>query len=106
MGIDLVDISRFERFTDSHDAFLVKVFTPSELAYCFTFKEPKSHLAGIFACKEAASKALGIHEYPFALLEVLHDDNGKPEIFYQGKKMSVAVSITHTDTVAAAIAAL
>lgn len=106
IGIDLVEISRFERFAnDSEAAFLKKVFSAREIGYCFGYKDFAPRLAGTFAAKEAASKALGVDRFPFAELEIRRTKKGAPEVWRKGKRLSVKVSITHTDSIAAAIAA-
>jgi holo-[acyl-carrier protein] synthase len=60
LGVDLTDIPRvaavFERYGDR---FLRRVFTDGEIAYCTRRRNPVPHLAGRFAAKEAAMKALG-----------------------------------------------
>lgn len=105
IGIDLIEVSRFNRFEKQpNHSFLKKVFFDSEISYCFTYKEPASHLAGIFAAKEAVSKALGVAKYPFSSLEIRHRADGAPEAWRGGKKLRVQVSITHTAKTAAAVA--
>jgi holo-[acyl-carrier protein] synthase len=60
IGIDATDIPRvadvFERYGER---FLQRVFTAGEIAYCTKRRNPAPHLAGRFAAKEAAMKALG-----------------------------------------------
>src|SRR4026209_2578575 len=60
LGIDVTDIPRiasaFERYGER---FLRRVFTDGEIAYCTRRRDPVPHLAGRFAAKEAAMKALG-----------------------------------------------
>ena len=60
LGFDATDIPRigttFERYGDR---FLRRVFTDGEIAYCTRRRNPVPHLAGRFAAKEAAMKALG-----------------------------------------------
>jgi len=108
IGLDIVDISRFAGFDDRVQQLanhrLAKIFTKREIVYCFKFKEPSSHLAGIFAAKEATSKALGVKKFPFIEIEVRHGKDGEPQIWHNNKKLPVKVSISHTDTVAAAVA--
>lgn len=105
VGIDLADVARFRHAAENKDShFLHKVFFQSELDYCFSHADPAPHLAGIFSAKEATSKALGVHKVPFAEVCVCHDREGKPEVYRGGKRLAVSISITHTDTVAAAIA--
>lgn len=56
-GIDLIEIERIQQAIDRHgDRFLKRIFTSGELAYCGDRLES---LAGRFAAKEAAAKALG-----------------------------------------------
>ena len=105
IGVDIAEVTRFKRFikTPGHH-FLKKVFSPEELSYAHTHAEPAVHLTGFFAAKEAASKALGVVRYPFIELEVRHDAEGAPEIWHKGKKIKMSISITHTRSVAVAVA--
>ena len=60
IGIDATDIPRVAQLFDKYGArFLQRVFTPGEIAYCTKRRNPVPHLAGRFAVKEAAMKALG-----------------------------------------------
>ncbi len=105
VGIDLVEVARFKPMTkNTQHPFLQKVFTTQEVQYCYQFKERATHLAGTFAAKEAVSKALGVEKYPFAEIEIKRTAAGKPEAWKGKKKLSVALSITHTTTFAAAVA--
>jgi holo-[acyl-carrier protein] synthase len=60
LGFDATDIPRvrevFERYGDR---FLHRVFTDVEIAYCTRQRDSVPSLAGRFAAKEAAMKALG-----------------------------------------------
>lgn len=104
IGFDLVEVARFKRI-GKNAPFFKKVFTERERRHCRSYKNPLPHFAGIFAAKEAASKALGVKKFPFADIEVRHASSGKPELWFQGKHIkSAAVSISHTDTVAGAVA--
>ncbi len=105
IGLDLVEISRFKQFDKKTvDHRLRKIFTKLEISYCFQYKSPASHLAGIFAAKEASSKALGAVKFPFVELEIRHGKDGSPQVWKKGRRLSVSVSITHTRDLAAAIA--
>ena len=104
-GIDIVDISRFRRFKkDREHAFLKKAFSAREIEYCFKYADPAPHLGGLFAAKEAASKALGVSRFPFVSLEIRHSKDGAPEVWKAGRKLSVSVSVSHSAGIAAAIA--
>ena len=86
-GIDLVLNKRIEKNIQSPD-FLKKVFLPSEL-------KNKKKLAGIFALKEAAMKALG-KKLDWRDIEVRAREGKKPEIKFFGKKFkSLDASISH-----------
>lgn len=58
-GIDLVSVERFRRAAERRPRLLERVFTPGELARAGKRRDPVRHLAGSFAAKEAALKALG-----------------------------------------------
>lgn len=105
IGIDLVEVARFRPYAKkpSHH-FLKKAFSSAEIAYCFQFADPATHLAGLFAAKEAVSKAVGATKYPFYELEIRLDKNGAPEVWRGKRKLNAQISITHTRTMAAAIA--
>jgi holo-[acyl-carrier protein] synthase len=105
IGIDLIEVSRFKKLDKkAKGAFLSKIFTKKEIAYCLSHAEPAVHLAGIFAAKEAMSKAAGTKRYPLIEIEIRHDKVGAPEAWHKGRKMRGQISITHTRSLAAAVA--
>src|SRR5919197_116700 len=60
LGFDATDIPRIREMLDRYgERFLQRVFTAGEIAYCTQRRNPAPHLAGRFAAKEAAMKALG-----------------------------------------------
>src|SRR5579859_7026227 len=60
LGFDATDLPRIrDAFTRYGDRFLRRVFTDGEIAYCTRQRDPVPSLAGRFAAKEAAMKALG-----------------------------------------------
>ncbi len=87
-GIDIVDISRFERFVEEHNVPLFqRLFTRGELDYCATKKRSAQHYALRFAAKEAFLKALGTglrEGVSWRDMEVVHDEYGKPELHLSG----------------------
>jgi len=111
-GIDLIEISRFHEINPKiKQRFLQRVFTQAEIA---SGNNRDEYLAGLFAAKEAGSKALGtgIGEILWQDLEILADDNGKPCLNLHGNAAKIArsngwiswsVSITHTGILAAAV---
>ena len=60
LGFDATDIPRIAAaYARFGERFLQRVFTEGEIAYCTRRRDPVPHLAGRFAAKEAAMKALG-----------------------------------------------
>jgi holo-[acyl-carrier protein] synthase len=60
LGIDATDIPRVREVLGRHgERFLRRIFTDVEIAYCTRQRDPVPSLAGRFAAKEAAMKALG-----------------------------------------------
>jgi holo-[acyl-carrier protein] synthase len=111
-GIDMVEIERLETLNPRiKDRFCKRVFTEKEILSC---NGRNDHLAGRFAVKEAASKALGtgIGLIRWHEIEILPDEKGKPRLYLHGEAarfaqengwISWSVSITHTATMAAAV---
>jgi holo-[acyl-carrier protein] synthase len=111
-GIDVIEIERIQHAVERWgERFLRRVYTEGEIAYC---RGRAQSLAGRFAAKEAASKALGvgIRTLSWRDIEVLPDARGKPLIFLHGKAARVAqwqrlerfeVSITHSRSDALAV---
>jgi holo-[acyl-carrier protein] synthase len=104
-GIDLIEISRLEEVITRHgNHFLERVYTPAELKHC---KGRMESLAGRFAAKEAASKALrcGIGDIGWKEIEVLGDEQNAPVLTLHGVALQKAkelglsiwsVSISHS----------
>jgi holo-[acyl-carrier protein] synthase len=60
LGIDATDLPRIAEVLDRYgDRFLQRIFTAGEIEYCMRQRDPVPSLAGRFAVKEAAMKALG-----------------------------------------------
>lgn len=90
IGIDSVDISRFDEYHTHDHAFLEKLFSPQEIAYCLSQPKPAQHFASRFAAREAFFKAhqamlftLG-QQHPATLLtivkhlQITHNASGLP----------------------------
>jgi holo-[acyl-carrier protein] synthase len=104
-GVDLVEVERFLNLNPRiKERFFQRVFTPQELN---DSNQSLQHLAGKFAAKEAAAKALGCGIGPISWqeLEIINDVNGKPELILhnnaaqmasQSGWSSWALSISHT----------
>ena len=80
-GVDIVQISRIEKLANNkRESFLNRIFTDNEIAYIDKKGNNSKTIAGLFAAKEAISKALGtgIGQVSWKNLEISHDDKGKP----------------------------
>src|SRR6266545_5860182 len=108
-GVDVLAIERMARaLRRSGPAFLAKVFTPAELAYCAGRPE---RLAGRWAAKEAVIKCFDRTPicFPRRRIEVLPGDTGGPLVRLLGGDPAGAVlevSITHQAALAIATASL
>jgi holo-[acyl-carrier protein] synthase len=119
LGIDLTEVGRVADLLDRWgEHFLERVFQPEEILR--RRRHPRAfaeHVAGRFAAKEAAMKALGTGWSGIALKEIVvgRESRGKPRLEFRGRALERAralkvvrteVSITHTATMAAAVVAL
>jgi holo-[acyl-carrier protein] synthase len=88
-GTDIIEVSRIEKAATRTQAFLDKVFTKNEQAYCEAQKAGKyQSYAARYAAKEAFFKALGTgyrHGMAFREIEVVNNKWGKPEMAVHGK---------------------
>jgi holo-[acyl-carrier protein] synthase len=93
-GIDIVDISRFERFVqEGKDAIFQRLFTANEMCYCGRKKRSAQHFALRFAAKEAFLKACGLglrDGISWKDIEVINDPLGKPELYLSGRAAAIA----------------
>ncbi len=114
LGFDTTDIPRIaEVFNKYGDRFLRRIFTDGEIAYCMRRRNPVPHLAGRFAAKEAAMKALGTGHSRGVLwkdIEVVRV-SGPPQLQLHGGAARRAdhmgvrkslLTITHSDALAMA----
>jgi holo-[acyl-carrier protein] synthase len=92
-GVDIVEISRFERFLqEGNDALFQRLFTLGELSYCSTKKKSAQHYALRFAAKEAFFKALGLglrDGMSWRDVEVINNDLGKPDLCVHGRAAEI-----------------
>lgn len=112
VGIDMAEIERIKE-SAKNEKFLGKIFAQEELDYAFKKKNSAESLAAFFAAKEAFVKAMGSGFRGFSPKEIyiIHDENGKPLLRFSGKaaekikesNFNFDVSLTHTDTTAAAV---
>jgi len=117
IGIDIVDIGRFQTVAQRTPRLLQRVFTERELSYCLAKANPYPSLAARFAAKEAVRKlhpalSRGIR---FHDVEVTVDAQGRPGIALHGAALAncqaaglhdIRVSLSHSkmQAIAAVIA--
>ncbi len=119
LGTDLVEVARIRGVHERQgDVFIKRVFTEEERAYCFSHRDPYASLAARFAAKEAVAKAfttgigaelgwhsisvhLGTRNHPLVHL----DAQGEALLRHVGAT-SILLSLTHTEALAMAVAAL
>jgi holo-[acyl-carrier protein] synthase len=119
LGLDLTEVARVAELIDRWgERFLQRVFQPGEILR--GRRHPRAfaeHVAGRFAAKEAAMKALGTGWRGVAYKEIVvgRESSGKPRLEFRGRALerartlrvlAVEVTITHTRTMAAAVVAL
>ena len=110
VGVDVVDIARFEASLDRTPSLRERLFTPAEASL------PVPSLAARFAAKEAIAKALrapagmGWHD-----AEIIREDSGRPVFEIRGSVLEVAdalgvtcvhVSLSHDGGLATAYVVL
>ena len=115
LGLDIAEVDRIEAAIRRHGApFLERLYTPSEVAYCESYKDKFERYAARFAAKEAAMKALGTgwsRGVRWRDIEVAREPSGKPTIRLEGIAQQIAqrmgvknisLSITHSGNLALA----
>ncbi len=113
IGIDSIEIERVSKACEQ-SSFMKKVYTKEELDYLLLRKYNSETMAGIFAAKEAVSKALGtgIGEISWTDICVLHNEKGAPYVKLSGNAKvvfdlfggsEIFISITHTKDIATAM---
>jgi holo-[acyl-carrier protein] synthase len=116
IGTDLIEIERIERSVKRFgDAFLQRVYTPGEIAYCKRKKNSAESLAARFAAKEAGAKALGTgisRGVSWREFEVRRQPGQRPELHLSGRAAEIAarlgirrvsLSLSHSRSVSIAV---
>jgi holo-[acyl-carrier protein] synthase len=112
LGVDAIEIERFAAALARRPRLAERCFTEAEAAYCRARAFPAQHFAARFAAKEAVGKALGVGMTRWREVEVVRE-RGAPAILLHGRYASraaalgveaVAVSLTHSRTLAVAVA--
>jgi holo-[acyl-carrier protein] synthase len=119
LGADVIEVERIRGVLERQgERFLARVFTEEERAYCSRMAQPHKHYAARFAAKEAVSKCFttGIGaELGWRSVSVYHGPRHQPLVRLDEKGQALLASVgathvmltlSHTDTVAMAVAAL
>jgi holo-[acyl-carrier protein] synthase len=119
LGADVIEVARIARALERQgERFLARVFTEEERAYCFRMAHPHKHLAARFAAKEAVSKCFttGIgSSLGWRSVSVYHGVRNEPLVRLDEKgdallkevgATGVILTLSHTESVAMAVAAL
>ncbi len=116
IGIDLIDIARVRRILREHgERFLDHLLGDRERELIAARHDKEQFLAGRFAAKEAAIKALGkyLTKRPaFHALQVVPDTNGQPQLLWSDElapklsHLQSLVSISHERNYAIAVVIL
>ena len=113
IGLDLLEIDRLERALARRPGLALRLFTDGERAYAARASgRPARHLAARFCAKEAVSKALRMDVLRPRDIEVTGGGDTPPGITLHGAVaeraaelgVRVHVSLTHTKTMAGAVA--
>lgn len=118
LGIDLCEIDRIQEALARHGArFLERICVPGEVRRPLESRRIAEHVAGLFAAKEAAMKALGtgMRGVAFREIAVAREPGGPPRLVLTGRArvradaLGVAaahVTITHGRRDAASVVLL
>ena len=110
LGFDLCEITRMDKML-TNDRFLNRFFTEEEKIYIQSKgKSAAQTLAGIYAAKEAITKALGTGiTFDLKEINITHDQSGMPTCVLSGKAAELGngdrfvLSISHDGRIAAAV---
>jgi holo-[acyl-carrier protein] synthase len=97
LGTDLIEIARIEQSVARFgDAFLHRIFTAGEIAYCRAKKNAGESFAARFAAKEAGAKALGTgisRGVSWKEFEVRRRPGQRPELHLSGRAAEIAARL-------------
>ena len=115
IGIDMIEVERIKHNIEKDAGFKEMIFSENEIIYCESKTNKFEHYAARFAAKEAFFKALGTgwnEGTHFNEVEVMHNENVKPEIKLFGETQTtlatleiikISVSLSHLKTLATAV---
>ena len=93
IGADLVYVPRLAAVLERHPAFVDRVYTAAEVAYCRAHRVSAPRFAGRFAAKEAVLKALGTglaRGMRWQDVEIVAGPRGEPVVRLHGATAALA----------------
>lgn len=113
VGCDIEQVARFNQYVKNgvKDNFLKRIFTVSELNYCFKQPNPARHLAARYAAKEAVTKALSkilVSPINFKTIQVVNNKKGQPTIKlarWPARLQALEASLSHSGNYSLALVA-
>jgi holo-[acyl-carrier protein] synthase len=103
LGIDIESIARFEDMIKRFKRETLKrIYTDTEMAYCFSKKYPAPSLAARFAFKEAAFKALSPlgRKIYHREVEIKNSSSGAPQALFISEELNskflLKVTLSHS----------
>ncbi|MDH5794923.1 MAG: holo-ACP synthase [Candidatus Bathyarchaeota archaeon] len=115
IGVDIVEVHRFRALDYAKNKeFYNRIFTPREIKYCLSFKNPAQHFAATFAGKESVYKAINrrINIKPHRI-EIVRDGKApRVNLVMDGcggsdktnPSLQIKVTLSHTSSYAVAFA--
>lgn len=105
-GTDIIEIGRIKKLIDDASTReLDKIYTKNEIEYCENRNNVKyQHYAARFAAKEAIFKAISSKldnkfDISWNDVEVLNDENGRPQVNFVNDKVggikNIEISLSH-----------
>jgi len=111
IGIDLLEPDRLRERLGRNPALRAELFLPDELAYSDAQHDPYKHLAARLSAKEAVVKALGIDGWDPLDIEVTGGGEAAGLLLHgvvltraEELGVEVTISMSHLDSMAAAVA--
>ena len=87
IGVDIVDISRFNKLIKNNN-FIKRIFSNSEILIAKKIRNKKVYYAKRFAAKEALAKSIGTgfrNNLNFKDISIINDKLGKPSFVITNK---------------------
>lgn len=116
IGTDIIEIERIREAIAKHgDAFIQRIFTSGELAYCKKYSDPMPQYAARFSAKESIVKALGCgfgDQIGWHDIDISHDKAGKPLVTFSAvarerfKNPKILLSMSHCKEYVSTVAIL